>query len=228
MARFRYAIALESVPRSWFEETVGLGHATLGEYLTPGSWQELDEGLQIVIDEWDRHRDSAGSLHFADSHGAMVYRARLTSATEPRRASLLAEFRLAAPFGLRWLTKGKGDVQLDLERWWAGADRTGGEPAITGWVRFGPAHASFAFTPAPDPSGRWLVTGSGTLRGRGVLWPLVSLGFLLARPMLRRQLAAGLDEFAERWNHEVPLLLSLSPDDLRDRFLEELTERRPM
>lgn len=219
MARFRYVVVLESVSRAWFEDTVALGHDALGEYLgdlTPGAWQELDDGLQVVIDEWDRHRDTAGSLHYTDSHGAMIYRARLTSASAPRRASLTAEFRLVAPFGLRWLTNGKGDLQADLEKWWAG------EQAIAGWVRFGPARASFAVTAEPEQSGRWRVTGTGTLRGRGVLWPLVSLGVLLARPVLRRHLAAGLDEFAEQWNHEVPLLLAMSRDDLHDRFLAEL------
>jgi hypothetical protein len=224
MARFRYAVVLEPVPRIWFEHSVGLGHDTLGEYvghLSPGEWQELDDGLQVAVDEWDRHGDTAGALHFADDHGVMTYRVFLTSASVPRRASLSADFRLAAPFGARWLTKGKGDVHLDLDRWWAGA-----ASAIEGWGRFGPVRVSFECTAAPEPGGRWLVTGTGKLRGRGLLWPLMSFGVFIIRPMLRRQLAAGLDEFAEQWNREVPALLALSPDALRDRFLEELTNAR--
>jgi len=238
MARFRYAVVLEPIPRGWFDEHVGLGHDILaeylggedlplagGEHLSPGAWYSSpDERMKITVDSWHRQGETACGMHLDEDDTLMIMSLRLVGASAPRTAEFAMDTRTDVPY-VSWLTAMTSHARVDLERWWAAAARDGGAPAIEGWVKPAMVRAVFAVTPAPARGGRWRVTVRANVRGRGLLAPLTALALLIFRFRVRRVFREALDKFAERWNGEVPALLATSPDELRERVMTELAKR---
>lgn len=235
MTRFRHSVVLEPVPRDWFQDNVGLGHDVLaeylgspalplitGEHLHPGARYADDDDFTVTVDAWNRRAETAAGVRITDAEVVGSYHVRLISASAPRTVELTVDLHPLGR-GIRWLTRTAGSLRADLEQWWVGTVREGGVRAMHGWARVGPLRVAFAIAPSPSFDGRWQVTIAGKTRGRGALWPLVSLGVLIARAAVRRQVAAKLDEFAAAWNREVPALLTTSPEELRERIMTELT-----
>lgn len=152
-------------------------------------------------------------------HSMEIWSLRLRSASVPRTVTVDVDTRMTKR-GLRWLAKGSGTVEVDLSTWW----RADAEPAITGHVRLSMFHGAGTVAVAPTPDGHWQVTVDVTVRGRGVLRPLASLGILLGRPWLRHEFQQSLDKFGRQWNQEMPLLLARSTDELRALIAAELTK----
>lgn len=240
MARFRYAVVLEPVPRDWFDAHVGLGHDILtehlggahlplagGEHLSHGAWySSQDESVKVTVDAWDRQGETACGLHLDDEDTLTIMRLRLVSASAPRAAEFELDTRTDIP-RVSWMTAVTGHARVDLEQWWATAARNGGAPAVKGWVEQAMVRIAFAITPAPARDGRWRVTVRARVRGRGLLAPLTAVALLVFRFKGRRAVREAMDEFAARWNREVPELLATSPEELRQRILAELAGERP-
>jgi hypothetical protein len=237
MARFRCSVVLEPVPRSWFDENVGLGHDVLAEYLggpdlplsggdhlKPGAfYSSADESLQVTVDAWHPKAETSCGFHLTDTDTEFltIVRLRLNSASAPRTVAADWDARLMTR-GVSWMTAFTGGLRADLERWWSGTARGGGQPAISVRVNHTLIRASFAATPSPEPDGRWRVTVHGTVRGRGLLTPFTALALLVYRAKLRRGVAETVDKIAEDWNREVPALIAARPDELRARIRNEL------
>lgn len=149
MSRFRHSVVLEPVPRDWFEDNVDSGHEALteylgelplagGEHLSPGAWYSADE-FTVTVESWNRRAETSAQLTIVDEGAAAIVSARLVSASAPRVAELAGDVRLTRRFG--WLTRCRGNVRADLERWWHGTTRADGQPAIEGWVKHSMARA---------------------------------------------------------------------------------------
>ena len=224
MVRLRHELILEPVPRAWFERIVALGHDTLGEYLggpnlplldgaplRPGARYASADGItEVTLESWDRNAETSGLIDIADDEIMTSCSVWLYSASAPRTVELAGRVQ-SITRGIGWLTTVACGLRADLERWWAG-----GEPAIEGRVLHALFRIPFAVTPSPGEGGRWRITLTGKLRGRGVLRPLTAVGLIIGRARIRHQVAATLDAFAERWNREVPALLATQPDELRE------------
>lgn len=240
MVRLRYVADLEPIPRGWFEHSVGLGHDTLGEYLggpnlplvdgeplRPGArYATADGAVELGLESWDRHAETSGWLDTADENGTLTVSVRLSSASAPRTVEANWYVRAIERGMVGRLSSMVGSLWVDLERWWTATSRTGGEPAIEGRVEHRLGLVLFAVRPAPTRGGRWRVTVTGKLRGRGVLRPLTAAALLVGRTKVRHEVATQLDAFVERWNREVPALLARRPDNLRELIATALAPSR--
>lgn len=235
MTRLRYRADLEPLPRTWFDDTTGLLHDTLAEYLgspdlplvdgfalRPGSrYASADRAVQATVESWSKDGETRVELNTTDADLEMTCLARLDSASAPRTVGLDGGTRTTTR-GTGWLTETTGSLRADLELWWTGTARPGGVAAIAGWVRLSLLHGRFEVTPAPGPGGRWQVTLTARLRGRGVLRPLTAVALAFARGKIKRRFVAALDVAVERWNREVPAIVAMPPDQLRELITAEL------
>ncbi|TDV42252.1 hypothetical protein [Actinophytocola oryzae] len=234
MTRLRHSVVLGPVPKDWFDEKVGLGHEIVGEalgtelplvggeHLSPNSWYG-DDGLQVTVESWRRDGETSGTLHLSDERWASLMSVRLVSAESPRLAEVGGDVRSMSS---RWLGRIRGCMRVDIERWWHAVSGKAEEPAVEGKAKHGMVGVSFTLTPSAGPDGRWTVTADVRLRSRGVLAPFTALGLLLGRSAIRRGFRDAAERFAAEWNREVPALLALSAQDLRERFIAELTNAR--
>jgi hypothetical protein len=230
MARLRHTVVLDPVPRAWFERAVGLGFDTVTDYFTragdpPGqdSRYELpDEVTTVHLESWQRDGVTSGRSYTMDGGMVSIWTVRLDSPATPATVAVSGDVR-GVERGAGWLTALTGTATVDLPVWWAGTASTGAGPAITGRARHALFNAAATVTPAPAPGGRWQVTVRVTLRGAGVLRPLGSAAFLFLRRKAKQTMADTLDEFARRWNEELPALLARDHDDLRALITSELS-----
>lgn len=219
MARLRHTVEVVPVPRSWFERTVAIGWDALDDRLGgPGTNHASTDGtLQATVDAWHRYTDTAGRLTFTDEHGTSTCRFLLRSAATPRTLDLEGGTSTG-----RRMTTFTGRLHADFDRWWTAAAQQCGQPAVEGRVQHTLALARFTITPAPAPDGRWRIEITVVLRGRHVLRPFTAIALLFAKHPVQREFAAGLDSFAEQWNEEVPDLLAMPPERLRELITAEL------
>lgn len=230
MVRFRHTVSLEPVPRDWFEQMVELGHDTLTEYVEQvdgapprrDTRYASDDGtIEVIVDSWYRQGLTAGRVHIVDDESMAICHVRLDSAAAPRTVDVEWDFRMTTR-GISWLTATTGTARLDLDRWWAGSPRPGGDPAVKARGRYAIVRGSFAAT--PELGDRWRVTVTGRLRGRGLLRPLAAIGLLIGRRRLKDAVRSAMDKFGERWNDEVPDLVARQPDEIRELIKAELAK----
>jgi hypothetical protein len=229
MARFRHTILLEPIPRAWFEQAVGLCFDTLVDYFTelgdppgPDTQYELDnEATTVYLESWQRDGVTEGRSYTKADGTVTITTFRLDSPANPRTAVLDGDSRDLGR-GTGWLSAMAGSLRLDLPTWWAGTERKGAAPAVTANAKHAMAHVAGTITPAPGAGGRWQVTVEVTLRGRGLLRPLVAPVVLFTRAKIARAFRTAVDEFAHRWNDEVPQLLTRQPDELRELIIAEV------
>jgi hypothetical protein len=234
MARFRHTVALEPVPRPWFEQAVGLCFDTLTDYLAgigdepgPQARYELpDEVTSLHLESWRRDGETEGRTYAVTGGTMSILTVRVDSPGNPRAVDVAADVR-GVERGVGWLTAMSGSAHVDLPTWWDGTARTGVGPAITGQGRHALVHGAGSVAVAPARDGRWQVTVRMALRGRGLLRPLGSAAFLFARAKVRREFTRAVTEFARRWNEEVPALLTRQRDEVRALITEELTGAAP-
>ncbi|MFI7673987.1 hypothetical protein [Actinophytocola sp. NPDC049390] len=223
MARFHHTIALTPAPRAWFESAVAicwdaltehLGSAALppidGDPLAAGAHYENGETV-VTLDAWDRHGESAARVTTTTPDVTTTCHVRLHSAAAPRALQIEG----GAGDGGK-LTTGTGTV--DFERWW-----TGGGTAVLG--RFDHRMARGTVEVSRAAGDGWRVEVTVTVRGRGLYRPLAAPVLAVARRWIQREFVKGLDEFAARWDEEVPTYVSMSPDEWRARLDAELVPR---
>ncbi|MGB3443146.1 MAG: hypothetical protein WBA97_30775 [Actinophytocola sp.] len=219
MARLRHTVEVVPVPRTWFEHTVAIGWDALDQRFSgPGTnYASADGTLQAAVDAWHRHTDTEGRIKVTDEHGTSTCRVLLRSAAAPRTLDLEGGTGTG-----RRMSAFTGRLHADFERWWAAAARAGGRPAVEGRMRHTVGLARFTVTPAPAPGGRWRIEVVVRLRGRHVFRPFAALALFFARTPVRRQFAAGMTTFAERWNKQMPNLLAMPQERLRELIAKEL------
>jgi len=234
MARFRQTVVLEPVTRAWFDQAVGLCFDTLTEYFTgtgdpPAADTEYklpDSATRVYLESWQQDGETAVRGWSVDVDGASVWSARLDSFGNPRTAALSGEFR-ARGFGIGWMSAMSGTAHVDLPTWWDGTVRKGVGPAITGQADQTFARGRGSIAVAPALGGRWQVTVSVAVRGRGLLRPLGAVALLFARVKINRQFRKVMTEFAQLWNEQVPTLRTRNQDELRELITTELIETTP-
>ncbi|MDQ3787268.1 MAG: hypothetical protein M3422_08500 [Actinomycetota bacterium] len=222
MARFHHTIAITPVPRAWFESAVAtcwdaltehLGSAALplvgGNPLTASAHYEND-GTVVTLDAWDRHGESAGRVTTTTPENTTTCHVRLHSATAPRALQLEG----GAGDGGK-LTTFTGGCTVDFPRWW-----TGGGTAVLG--RFDHKMVRGTFEVSRAEGDRWRVEVTVNARGRGLYRPLIGPALAVAHRWVQRAFVTGLNEFAARWDQEVPTYVAMSPEEWRARLDAEL------
>jgi hypothetical protein len=246
MARYRHTVTLEPIPRRWFDGCVELGHETLGEFLgargdpvdpefrliegaalRPGArYGAVDGSVELELLAWGPQTDTAGRVRFADGDAMVDATVRLSTAAAPHLVAVDAELRRMAGRHAPSLRPARVEVRADLTRWWSGVARRGSDPAISIRASHRLFRASFDLTPAPGSGGRWAVTVTARISGRTALRPLTALMLFWAGRRIRTGFAERLDQFAARWNTELPDLMAKNPDELRELIAAELTAAR--
>lgn len=232
MAKLRHTVVLEPVPRTWFDEAVGLYFDTVTKYLAelgdpPAAevqYEVPDSPTNLHLDSWQRDGETAVRWWTVDPEGALIGTARLDSFGNPRTGELSADYRGGGRVK-GWLTETSGTMHVDLSTWWNGTARRGVDPAIAGQFRHTFAHGDGTIAVAPAPGGRWEVTVHVTVQGRGLLRPAVT--FLLARDRIKNLFVKMVTEFAQSWNEQVPTLRAKSIDELRELITEEMSKTTP-
>lgn len=243
MARYRHTVALDPVPRGWFDSCVEVGHRTLGEYLDqpidpgfrlvdgaalhPGArYADADRAVELELLAWDSQAETAGRLRYVDGDDAVDATVRLSTAAAPRTVEMTADLRRLPGRRSPSLRAERVEVHADLARWWSGVDHRGSGPVISvrAWHRL--YRATFDLTPEPGSGDRWAVTVTARVRGRTALRPLAALVLFGADRRIRTGFAARLDRAAAEWNSTLPDLLAKGPGELRDLIAAGLTAAR--
>lgn len=226
MARFHHTITLTPVPRAWFERAVAICWDALGDHLgsaalplvdgrprTAGAhyaYADEDGDTAVTLDAWDRHGESAGRVTTTTPEMTTTCHVRLHSAAAPRALQVEGGMSDGGK-----LTTGTGGFTVDFARWWAG-----GGTALIG--RFDHTMARGTFEVGRAEGDGWRVEVTLNVRGRGLYRPLAAPVLAVARRRLQREFVKSLDEFAARWDEEVPAYVAMSPDEWRARLDAEL------
>ncbi|GAB2958467.1 hypothetical protein GCM10023080_017800 [Streptomyces pseudoechinosporeus] len=209
---------------------------TEGRHLQPGARYrhesddadgEPDPDAALTVLAWDRRRETALEIVTLDddphnpTHAACAL--RLTSAERPREAKLSGKVRAS---GGRWTkyTSGSGRLHLDLGKWWPSAAGSGRPTAtpLTGTLSHALIHATVKVVPLPTDDGRWLLTVKVRVRGRSFARPLLPLTMAVIGRRVRGTFAEALDEAAEEWNRQVPVLVRKDMERVRLELVESL------
>lgn len=176
------------------------------------------ETVRIRVAEWDRRRAVRVALAVASDDGDVELDTTLQSLDRPRLVEVSARARFdGVPFGL---SRVSGRARVRLDDWWAAAEaarETRSAPA-TARLDHPWARAKVQAVPRPhreDDGDIWEVRVTVSLRGRGLLRPLVAVVLGVAGRRIHRSVVRALDDLAKSWNADVPRLVAMDRDGVR-------------
>ncbi|HJE60270.1 MAG TPA: hypothetical protein K8V84_17445 [Nocardiopsis listeri] len=196
-----------------------------GEHLTPGAHyllSVLDEngdpdfseevegwvGTDLTITSWDPQGRCSLDFAMREDPAVTGFEESVTSGTvvhdrDARTLSVHARMRFPAPMSIvgenSSLLRVNVDLHVDLPRWYAALSGTEGTAPLRFEVGHPFVRAVGEALPSPAPDGRWSVTGSLEVRGRGPARPLVAVAaWAMLRSMRRSE-----EMSVERWVAEV-------------------------
>ncbi|WP_149546907.1 hypothetical protein [Streptomyces marokkonensis] len=199
-----------------------------GRHLRPGAVYEstgdgdveAGEPVRITVGEWNRRRALRLALAVSAPDAGAAVRGTLHRPDRPRLVEIGGRARVENVWSP--LSRVSGGARLRCDDWWAAADtgRSARTAPLRARAECGAARAELRVVPAPGRlDGRWDVTVTVRLRGRRLYRPVAAVALRLARSRLQRSLAGALDELAARWNTELPRLVAMGPDALREAVL---------
>jgi hypothetical protein len=232
MVRFQHTVALEPVPRRWFEELVVMLYELVqessaegerisladgrvlpgirlvkGRHRRPGAVYEIEdeESAQafLTLHEWNRRSGVRLEQSVSQEEMSITLDGSLRGVDRPREAELRGTVEVEGKWA--WLTRASGRARLDLAQWWtAAAQQSFTRSPLCIWLTHCLVRAVVRAEPRRLDGGRWAVRVTVKARGCGVIRPLAAVGLGLAHGPVRRAFAEALDEAAAVWNKTVP------------------------
>lgn len=196
-----------------------------GEHLAPGAhylFSVLDEkgepdfseevegwmGTDLTITSWDPEGRCAVDFAMREDPAVTGFEDSVTSGTvvhdrAAQALSIHARMRFPAPMSMvgenSSLLRVEVDVHVDLAGWYAALSGVEGAAPVRFEVGHPFVRAVGEALPSPEADGRWSVTGSLQVRGRGPARPLVAVAaWAMLRSMRRSE-----EMSVERWVTEV-------------------------
>ncbi|MFG2026296.1 hypothetical protein [Streptomyces sp. NPDC048825] len=204
-------------------------HLQPGARYHPGSDEDgepdLDAALTVLA--WDRRRETALEIVTLGDDSPnpthMACALRLTSVERPREAELSGKMRASGGKWTKYIS-GSGRLHLDLGTWWPSAAGLGRPtaPPVTGTLHHPLTRATATVVPRPAKDGRWRVTVKVRVTGRSFARLLLPVAMAVMGRRARAAFAEALDDTAEAWNGQVPVLVRKDMERLRLDLVESL------
>jgi hypothetical protein len=171
------------------------------------------EELVVTVVALDRHGETVVRAHNAGTGEAEL---RLHLGKDgPRRVECSATAKVPEAGRFRRWRRLSGTAELDLDTFFDAH----GAVAARALADNPLVRARLTVAARPSKGDDWQLAITVTITGRGLLRPPLAVALLLARPLLRRRLAAAVDTAAGQWRTSAVPWLRLPPEEQRRQLL---------